>query len=717
MVVENGDNGIGIPNDGSKVMTPQKTETWQVLFTNSQGQDSCRIKIYVQAPTPAPKCDFFNLSKTNITKGESIRASWGSTNADSARMHIIENNNNGIGIPVDGYKIIKPLQTQTWQVVFYNSKGQKDSCQQRVIVTDKPTPPTPTPSCDYFNTSNYTIEKGDVVTLSWGTSNAGYVSIDQGVGRVSADGSKTIRVYRDTRFTLTAIGANDKRDNCSVLIRVTDKPTPPTPTPSCDYFRVSDSRVEEGDRVTLKWGTTNADEVYIDNGVGNVRADGETDVRVYEDTRFRLTAKNDKGDESSCSVFVEVEDEDDRNKDPRPRCELDISDDVVRVGDEVTLYWETDYADEVVIEDSRGREIYDDDVSRHDDGDIDVIVTRDTEFTLTARGDGGRRTCKVDVEVEDSNVLILSERDQGKVAGIALTQVPYTGFEAGPFLTILFYSLLVMWALAVAYFLVIRRDSVLGFALPGNSNSVSLDEGESYVDNASANYKMAVGEASTVDTPDNLPTGEIPMMGYASYTTDEVEESKVVDTDDGMLEVLESLAKDKKVLISAGAVRQFHNDFAGFDNETEVFADLMTMANETYPTEDGWIVVNAERMQAMLNSLENQNYTKKASLEDSLTKAIVNGDVTKAYQAISHRPMFALADAAAQLDAAYRARNGADTDIEVSESVMKTISSFSDDEIKQAIAALTSALDGTYQSESEAVKMAVMKAVNVFARQ
>ena len=75
--------------------------------------------------------------------------------------------------------------------------------------------------------------------------------------------------------------------------------------------------------------------------------------------------------------------------------------------------------------------------------------------------------------------------------------------------------------------------------------------------------------------------------------------------------------------------------------------------------------------------------------------------------------MFALADAAADLDAVYRIRRGAKAT--ASELLMKGTAEFTDEQILETIEALTGALDGTYTDEASAVKMSIMKAIKVVA--
>ncbi len=70
---------------------------------------------------------------------------------------------------------------------------------------------------------------------------------------------------------------------------------------SCD-LSVSDSRVEEGDRVTLEWETDgNPNYASINQGIGRVDEDGGDErVEIDGDTTFRMTVRNNDGDEDTC---------------------------------------------------------------------------------------------------------------------------------------------------------------------------------------------------------------------------------------------------------------------------------------------------------------------------------------------------------------------------------------------------------------------------------
>ena len=672
------DNGIGrVSEDGSKTVFVDSKTTFTLTATRDSQQDTCTVTIKVEEEEKVAKCDYLTANRTSVPhNGANVTLSWGTTNATSVSI------NNGIGnVQDDGSRTVFVNGNTTYTLTAVGTGGN-DTCTVTITKEQEKVA-----KCDYLSSNRTTVPYGGGnVTLSWGTTNATSVSINNGVGSVSDDGSRTVYVNDTTTFTLTAYGT-DGNDTCSVTIY---EDNDEDEIPRCDYLTISDDDVEEGDEVTLRWETTNADYVYINNGIGGVSRDGSKNVRVYDDTTYVLTAEGD-GRKDTCSVRVEVEEEED--EEPRPRCELTVSDKKVKVGEKVTLRWETRDAEEVEIEDNRGNTIFRDrNVSRNDDGRVSVTITRDTKFTLNAEGDGGDRTCKVEVEVEDSNILVLTDREQPRVAGISLTQVPYTGFEAGPTLTFLFYALLTLWAAAVAYMLVIRKDTILGFSLARENGRIIHEEvpGVTY-------------QASAATAPANLPVAAAPVMGYAAYEPQVAEDDTETEESDE-LAALENYAHDRRVLLSSDALRYVYEHMVP-EGGIEALDQLVNDAKAAYPTEDGWLVLNIARIEQLLGDEEATPVVSiPTPTTDTLAQAIVRGDVIAAYRMIEARPMVALAQAAAELDQAYRAKvTGGE--------VALAFAGHSDESLKAAVTALTSALDGTYTDEQSAVKIAIMKAI------
>ena len=65
------------------------------------------------------------------------------------------------------------------------------------------TKPAPTVS---FSANPASVEHGQCATLTWSSTNASTVSIDQGVGKVDPSGSKQVCPVSSTQYTITAAG-------------------------------------------------------------------------------------------------------------------------------------------------------------------------------------------------------------------------------------------------------------------------------------------------------------------------------------------------------------------------------------------------------------------------------------------------------------------------------------------------------------------------------
>jgi len=139
---------------------------------------------------------------------------------------------------------------------------------------------------------------------------------------------------------------------------------------------------------------------------------------------------------------------------------------------------------------------------------------------------------------------------------------------------------------------------------------------------------------------------------------------------------------------------------------------VITQARERYPSEDGWIVINLDRLRDLLDGTE----VTATALNDtptssgSLAEAIVSGNTAAALLLIGNRPMIALADAATELEALYRRRNGGSET--VSDLLASTSMHLINVQLHEAVQALNSALTGNYENDTEAVRAAVLKAVS-----
>lgn len=176
---------------------------------------------------------------------------------------------------------------------------------------------------------------------------------------------------------------------------------------------------------------------------------------------------------------------------------------------------------------------------------------------------------------------------------------------------------------------------------------------------------------------------------------------------------LENRVHAQKALISSDAMRFFMNA-TDAQARNETLDSILKNAKASCKSADEWVVINLAHIETLMDDDGAEaavNTQTEATTAGSLAEAIVTGNVIAAYAMIANRPMVALADATADLDALYRFKNG--EQVVISEMLKNESEKYSAQTIKEAVVALTTALDGTYDSEETAVKTAIMKAIKV----
>jgi len=92
-----------------------------------------------------------------------------------------------------------------------------------------PPPPPPAPAIGSFAASPAAIAQGQSSTLSWSVSNAASVTIDQGIGAVSASGTRVVSPAATTTYTLSAANASGTTTAAAtVTVNAATDTTPPT---------------------------------------------------------------------------------------------------------------------------------------------------------------------------------------------------------------------------------------------------------------------------------------------------------------------------------------------------------------------------------------------------------------------------------------------------------------------------------------------------------
>lgn len=712
--------GIGSVNfDDSTSVSPTQDTTYTLTATDADGDTiQCQETITVEeSETDDPLCVAFTGSPTSLpVGGGNVELTWDTENGDSVSI------DQGVGsVGPDGNTIVSVANDITYTLTVDGNNTQ-DQCTVPIEVAEPGDPAV----CESFTATpnSFNNGTGGTVTLEWDTTNASDVSINQGIGSVDLDGSATTSVTEDTTFTLTA-SSTDGTDQCTATVTVDE---PSSSDLECE-LSVSDGTVNSGDTFQLIWETTGATDVEINRGIGSVDLDGSRNTSITSDTTFTLTA-SDGDDEVQCTVDVNVRTGGGGGGgSSSPRCDFEANKERISRGEEVILTWDNSRTNDILIEDDRGDVLVDtEDSNRYDEDEDSITVTpdRDTTYTLTAFRGIRDDECEVEITIED-DVTVLSERSQPPlVAGISLSQVPYTGFEAGPALTALFYAILALWGLAVTYILVVKKSSIFGLSLTSAGAAAGTRMHQDARTTHTNPEPVARVATPTAAAPVNLPTGTFDTDAYSDEpetAPSEVRNDTPVATAQVRDETsdIEERAHDSRVLLSSDAIRYIVDAGQDQAERLEVLDGIIERAKASYPSEEGWVVVNKERINELFARETTTPVESHGALPSdapvgasSLAEAIVTGNVQAAYMLLGERPMFALADAATDLDALYRYRRG--EHVVISDMLREAARDLSDEQITAAMTGLlTSVNNGTYTDQDAIAKLAIMKAVRALA--
>ncbi len=144
------------------------------------------------------------------------------------------------------------------------------------------------------------VSAGTSVTLTWTSTNATGVAIDNGVGTVTAKGSTPVKPAATTTYTATATNGSASATS-SVTVTVTTSPPPAAPT---IQLTATPASITSSGSSTLTWTSTNATSVIIDNGIGTVAANSSKSVSPSVSTTYTATASNGTSTASSSATVT-----------------------------------------------------------------------------------------------------------------------------------------------------------------------------------------------------------------------------------------------------------------------------------------------------------------------------------------------------------------------------------------------------------------------------
>ncbi|MCX6002027.1 MAG: hypothetical protein NTY79_05800 [Chloroflexi bacterium] len=304
-----------ITSGGTAVLTwstTNATTTYLLEATNGSNSTSFSTMVVVSSPAtpppsslPLPTILSFTASPASVALGGSTTLNWNTLNATSASIA-------GYGtVPVSGSLTVNT--TGTGGITFYltatNSAGSSNASTTVSVGSASPPPMTGSPPIAALYLSPSSITSGGTATLSWMTSGASSLAINNGVknlvGVTGASGSLSVSPSFTTTYTLTASNAYGNTYDSKVLT-VTAAPIMPVYRwPTINDFHCSHTTVVSGNQAKLYWTVTDADTITIDNGIGSVGASGTVYIYPVTTTTYTLMASNG-GNTVAQSVTVNV---------------------------------------------------------------------------------------------------------------------------------------------------------------------------------------------------------------------------------------------------------------------------------------------------------------------------------------------------------------------------------------------------------------------------
>ena len=609
-------NGSSVSNSGQAdfEFTGPNYDRFRMVGNNGGVECEANVRINFEdkeedKPAPKPTCDISAYPST-ITKGDSSTLSWTTNNAESASI----NQSIGSVSTGSGERSVSPNSSRTYTMTVLNEDGKDATCSTTVTVEDTPDP-EPKPVCKDFSAYPHTITKGDSSTLNWDVKHAHTITINQGVGEVTNKSEQVVSPAQNTTYTLTAYGADDHKVQCNTTVKV-EKPTPDPDPITCEEnvnFSASPSRIDRGNTSTLTWSTSGGiTDVSINRGIGDVGTSGSEDVSPNTNTTYTLTA-SDGTDSIDCNTTLRVDAPTTSGGGggggaPAPRCELNISDRNIEAGDDVTLTWNGRNVSDVEITNDEGDVI----VSTFDrlfgakrelfSGSRTITPAQSTTYTMVA--ESGRRTeeCTVAVNVEEEDeVTVEEEREQDPlVAGIAVSDTPYTGFDASTMLATTFYGLLTIWGLFVGYVILRRRQGEAVPAFAARAVGGAAEEQRSVNPDLFPQQYTPATSGYTASATAATPVAAAWQAAEATAATPAADAGVAVDAAmQTRMDALEQHAHTKRVLVSRDALALFVSRVEEA-TEQDAFDTVIDFAAAAYPAEDGWVVVNVPRMEYIL---------------------------------------------------------------------------------------------------------------------
>ncbi len=241
-------------------------------------------------------------------------------------------------------------------------------------------PAMETPVITSFKASPSTISVGQVASLSWDISGATEVTIDQGIGTVSATGTRNITPTETTTYTLTATNeAGSETASSTITINKVGVPV-------VTSFEADPSTININQSAMLSWVVSGATEISISPGVGTTSPNGVTTISPNATTTYTLTATNEAGTTTATATVTLA-------GSGKPIIKTFATEKpTYKIGEAIILRWSVEGANIVLLDHGYG--------SVGTSGLITLSLEETDTYVLTASNSYGDTTASFEIKIE-----------------------------------------------------------------------------------------------------------------------------------------------------------------------------------------------------------------------------------------------------------------------------------------------------------------------------
>jgi phospholipase C len=275
-----------LPMIGSATVSPSQTTTYVGTATDANGKTATNSVTVTVVPQGSAPTMSLSISPGVVAAGQSTTLTWASTNSTSVVITPSVLGDDVTSVALSGSTTIVPSATTTYTAKATGAGGLTASASATINILGVTLVATPA-----------TIGPGQTAALSWTSSNATTLSIDQGIGAVNGpSGSLSVSPAATTIYTITATNGT-----------ATATATATVNAPLAVTLKANPANIAPGGQSTLTWASTGAVSVSIDQGVPPITgATGSISVSPTQNTIYTVTATDAQGHTATAAATVNV---------------------------------------------------------------------------------------------------------------------------------------------------------------------------------------------------------------------------------------------------------------------------------------------------------------------------------------------------------------------------------------------------------------------------